>query len=206
METIVLPPFVEAVAGMILLCFVIMAVTWSFACLFDSVKQLVVLVRFHGERSLVIMAAVLSVMGVTACGFLSYMAFSILFCVLTRRAGACGSCRMTRGGDFVDREEAEACLKSVYRAAYQAEACKRCTDMALMGFSRKDALEEEKEDAQTEAFLKGILSSIDASAGGTPLPSLARLVEAVARDDVATIPFCSEARAEEVACFAKKYH
>ena len=78
METIVLPPFVEAVAGMILLCFVIMAVTWSFACLFDSVKQLVVLVRFHGERRLVIMAAVLSVMGVTACGFLSYMAFSIV--------------------------------------------------------------------------------------------------------------------------------
>ena len=36
--------------------------------------------------------------------------------------------------------------------------------------------------------------------------ALARLVEAVARDDVATIPFCSEARAEEVACFAKKYH
>lgn len=106
----------------------------------------------------------------------------------------------------MDREEAEACLKSVYRAAYQAEACKRCTDMALIGFSRKDALEEEKEDAQTEAFLKGILSSIDASAGGTPLPSLARLVEAVARDDVATIPFCSEARAEEVACFVKKYH
>ena len=65
METIVLPPFVEAVAGMILLCFVIMAVTWSFACLFDSVKQLVVLVRFHGERSLVIMAAVLSVMALT---------------------------------------------------------------------------------------------------------------------------------------------
>ena len=73
-----LSPFAEAVAGMLLLCFVILALTWSFACLLDSVGQFIFLVRSDGERSLLIMSGILSAMGLTACGFLSYMAFSIV--------------------------------------------------------------------------------------------------------------------------------
>ena len=94
----------------------------------------------------------------------------------------------------MNRTEALSCLKTVYRAAYQAEACKRCADIALMGWNGIDASEKEAENQKTDAFLDGILSSIEASDEASLLP-FARIVEAIVRDDVANIPVCLEARA-----------
>ena len=50
----VFSPFIEAVAGMLLLCLVILVATWSLACLLDSARQFVLLIRSRGEWSLII--------------------------------------------------------------------------------------------------------------------------------------------------------